>query len=179
MIRSLLTIAVLAVAVAAVGFTSERAGAADRQGEGLLKTGTMAPDWTLKDAEGESHSLSDYEGKIVVLDFWATWCGPCVKAMPGLQKLHEAYADKGVAVIGMNTSESADPVAFMKKKNFTYQLLLNADPVSNAYQVRGIPAFYVLDGEGKIVYSAVGFSPGHEKEIEKVINEELAKQTKG
>jgi len=179
MIRSLLTIAVLAVAVAAVGFTSGSAGASERQGEGLLKTGTMAPDWTLKDAEGESHSLSDYEGKIVVLDFWATWCGPCVKAMPGLQKLHEKYADKGVAVIGMNTSESGDPVAFMKKKNFTYQLLLNADPVSNAYRVRGIPAFYVLDGEGTIVFSAVGFSPGHEKEIEKVINEELAKQTKG
>ncbi|MBL0922781.1 MAG: TlpA family protein disulfide reductase [Phycisphaerales bacterium] len=179
MIRSLLTFAVVAVCLATITLVSGDAGAQDRQGRGLLKTGSQAPAWTLKDADGKEHSLSGFAGKVVVMDFWATWCVPCVKAMPGLQKLHNAYADKGVAVIGVNTAESGDPVRFMKENKFTYQLLLNGDEVASEYKVRGIPAFYVIDGAGKIVYSAVGYDPKHEKEIEKVINEELARNKKG
>ncbi len=180
MIRMLLTAAALAAVVVSVGFVTGSASAGDRQGKGLLQTGTMAPDWTIKDANGNSHSLSDYEGKIVVMDFWATWCGPCIRAMPGLQKLHEKYQNDGVAIIGISTSENdnADPAKFMADKQFTYQLLVKGDTVANTYRVRGIPSFYVIDPSGKIVYSAVGYDPSHEEEIEKVINEELAKVKK-
>src|SRR5258708_34172469 len=64
----------------------------------LLAVGATAPDWELSDADGKLQTLAQYRGKVVVLDFWATWCGPCTKVMPQIQKLHEKNKDKGVAV---------------------------------------------------------------------------------
>src|SRR6266567_2066513 len=71
----------------------------------LLAIGATAPDWELSDADGKLQTLAQYRGKIVVLDFWATWCGPCAEVMPQMQKLHEKYKDKGVAVFGVSSWE--------------------------------------------------------------------------
>lgn len=71
----------------------------------LLAIGSPAPDWSLKDAAGNSHRLADYRGKMVLIDFWATWCGPCKQAMPSIQRLHERFADRSVAVIGLSCFE--------------------------------------------------------------------------
>ncbi len=138
----------------------------------LLATGTAAPDWSLKTPEGRTVSLKDLRGRIVVLDFWATWCGPCKMAMPGIQKIHERFKDKSVKVLGMNTWErGGDPAAYMKKKDYTYGLLLKADDVAKAYHVSGIPTFYVIGPDGKILLSEVG--AGHEKTIVKTIEKAL------
>src|SRR5262249_7371157 len=91
------------------------------------------------------------------LDFWATWCGPCRAAMPGVQALHEKYKDKGVSVFGLNCWESGDAPGYMKEQKYTYGLLLNADEVAGKYGVSGIPTIYVIGRDGKVVYQSVGF----------------------
>lgn len=121
------------------------------------RVGEMAPDWTLKDASGKEHKLSDFRGKVVVMDFWATWCGPCRMAMPGVQKIHETYGGKGAVVFGINCWENADPAQFMKEGGYTYGLLLDGDGAAAAYSVSGIPAIYVIGKDGKVLYGSVGF----------------------
>ncbi|HUR21585.1 MAG TPA: TlpA disulfide reductase family protein, partial [Vicinamibacterales bacterium] len=123
----------------------------------LLRVGTMAPAWTLKDARGIVHRSSDLAGKIVVLDFWATWCVPCHRMMPALQKLHDDFSKQGVTVIGVSTSEQGgDPAQLMKDRGYTYQVLLNGETVSDAFHVGGMPVIYVIGRDGRIVYAEVG-----------------------
>lgn len=139
-----------------------------------LDVGSPAPDWALKDPAGKEHRLADYRGKLVVMDFWATWCGPCRLAMPGLQKIHEKYKDRGVTVFGVNAWESGDPAAYMKDNGFSYGLLLDADQVAADYGVTGIPAFFIVGTDGKLIFTGVGYSPDHEKAMERVISQHLA-----
>ena len=140
-----------------------------QQQQGVLAVGDAAPEFTLKDADGKDHKLSDYKGKVVLLDFWATWCPPCRAAMPGVQKLHEKFKGKPVEVIGVNTSENKDPVAYMKEKKFTYGLLLNGETIGDKYGIQGIPAFFIISPEGKLLWTQVGYDPAGEKEAEEVI----------
>lgn len=142
---------------------------------GLLAKGTEAPAWTLKDGDGKDVKLSDYKGKVVVLDFWGSWCPPCRAAMPGIQKIHEKYKEKGVAVVGMNyeRNAAANPAKFMKDNGYTYGLVLKADTIADKYKVNGWPTFYILDKEGKVLWSAVGHDPSHEGQMAKVIEEAL------
>lgn len=142
------------------------------------QVGEVAPEWQTADPEGKKHKLSDYKGKVVVMDFWATWCPPCRQAMPGLQRLHEEYKDQGLVVLGMNYGERAngDPVGYMKKNNFTYGLMLNSEEIAKAYGVTAIPAFFVVGPDGKVIHRAVGYSPAGEKELEEVIKANLPKK---
>ncbi len=141
----------------------------------LLKVGAEAPDWELKTPGGETVSLKSLRGNVVLLDFWATWCGPCKRAMPGIQKLSEHFKGKPVKIIGMNCWErgGGDPAGFMKEKGYTYMLLLKADDAATAYKVSGIPTFYVIGPDGKIVHAAGGFNPDGEKELEEIITKHL------
>lgn len=156
------------------GFEVREAEAPTRVARGRrpsgIPFGEMAPDWTLKDSNGKSHTLSDYRGKVVIMDFWATWCGPCLRAMPGLQSLHEEYKDKGVVIFGINCWESGDPEALMKREGFTYTLLLEGDSVAQMYAVSGIPTFYVISPEGRVAHHAVGFGPQMEEKLTEVID---------
>jgi thiol-disulfide isomerase/thioredoxin/outer membrane lipoprotein-sorting protein len=128
----------------------------------LLAVGSEAPDWSLKTPDGKTVTLKELRGKIVMLDFWATWCGPCRLTMPTVQKLFERYKDKPVVIYGIDVWErkpgrpAADPVAFMKEKKFTYNLLLEGDAVAQAYRVTGVPTFYIIGTDGKIVYADAG-----------------------
>jgi len=140
---------------------------------GLLAVGSAAPDWALHDASGKPVKLAALRGRVVVLDFWATWCGPCKMAMPSVQKLHERFADKAVSVFGVSCWESGDPRTFMKKQNYTYGLLLKGDEVAKAYKVTGIPTFYVIGPVGEILWTSVGFDPEHTEEIAGVIERAL------
>lgn len=108
----------------------------------------------------------------VLVDFWATWCGPCKLAMPGIQKVASEFKDRGVAVYGVNLRENADadPAKFMKDNAYTYGLLLKGDDMGKAYRVQGIPAFFVLDRDGKVVYSATGYSEDNEKKLREVVD---------
>ncbi len=165
------------------------------QANGTPKVGDKAIDWSLKDSDGKTVKLSDLKGKVVVMDFWATWCGPCRKAMPDIQKLHEEFKDKNVLVYGLNAWEKDDTKAdksgkkltaaekakgYMADQKFTYGLLLGADDVATKHGLTGIPAFFIIDTKGKVVYAESGYSPSHYAEMKKVIKtalDEAAKET--
>lgn len=158
-------------------FRSQRNGSMARRQKasgGKLQIGSDAPDWTLTSATGEEVSLKSLRGKIVVLDFWATWCGPCKMAMPGLQKLHEKFKDQPVAIFGVNCREKhPNPMAYIKKKGYTYGQLLKGNAVASAYGVGGIPAFYIIDKDGKILHIGRGFHPQMEAQMGRIIEEAL------
>ena len=143
-----------------------------QQDNGLLKTGSLAPDWTLTDKDGKQVTLSALRGKVVLLDFWATWCGPCKMVMPVLQKLHTKYQDKDVMIIGVNSYErGGDPIKFMKDNKYTYHLVLKGDQVAQTYKVEGIPTLYLLDKEGKIAFSQSGINQQLESKLEDLIKQ--------
>lgn len=142
-----------------------------------LPAGTAAPSFELKSPDGKVVKLADLKGSVVVLDFWATWCGPCKIAMPGIQKLSESFQGKPVQVYGINVweSEGADPADFMKKGGFNYGLLLAGDEVAKAYKVNGIPTFYIIGPDGKIIYSQDRYTKDGEARMTKAIEAALAK----
>lgn len=141
-----------------------------------LSIGDDAPGWNLSDSEGNEHTLSGLRGKIVVMDFWATWCGSCIKAMPKLQELHERFVEWGVFIIGISTWEGGDPAAFMLKKDLTYQLLVEGDEVAKAYGVSGLPTLYVIGPNGKIVYGEDGTESDSYDKLIQIIEEQLEKK---
>ncbi len=139
---------------------------------GPLAVGAEAPAFDLKDASGKSVKLADFAGQVVVLDFWGTWCGWCVKAMPMIEKVHQRYKDKGVVIIGMNTENDprADPAGFMRRNKYTYRLALNAEKVTREYQVTGYPLLYVVGKDGKIAAVEVGYSDTLDAKLSEVID---------
>ena len=122
----------------------------------LLAVGDLAPDWMLNDADGNRHTLSEYRGKIVMLDFWATWCGPCVRTMPEVQKLREQYSSNDLVVFGVNCWEESNPSAYMKQHGYTYGLLVKGEEITKAYRVETLPTVYVIGRDGRIIFRSVG-----------------------
>lgn len=94
-------------------------------------------------------------------------------AMPGLQKLHEKYKDKGVLVLGVNVFDEGDAVAYMKDQGYGYTTLLKGDEVARDYGVQSIPQFYLIGPDGKVLHHSVGFDPKGEEKLAKVIDENL------
>ncbi len=139
----------------------------------FLPPGSEAPAWELSTPDGGTLSLEDLRGSIVVMDFWATWCGPCRMVMPALQSIHEEYGDSGVVVVGINTWEDSDPVAFMEEEGYTYTITLDGDAVAEEYLVTGIPTFYVIGSDGAILFSARGADPANEEALLNIIEENL------
>ena len=141
-----------------------------------IEVGNRAPGWSFRDADGNMHSLDDYLGQVVVMDFWATWCGPCKMIMPDLQKFHEQYQSRGVVVIGMNGSErGADPAKFMRDNRYTYQLLVKTDPAMGQYARNGIPQVYVVGVDGTILHKHIGAVSGLDKQLANVVEPHLKK----
>lgn len=142
----------------------------------LLPKDTIAPSWSLSSVEDKTVSLSDFKGKLVLIDFFYKSCAPCILALPTLQKLHEKYNNKGLIVIGINpydTKEKDKIDKFLAKHKITYTVLLNGLNVAHEYNVSGYPTMYLIDKKGKIIYSIVGFGEESEKELEKIIIEKL------
>lgn len=131
---------------------------------------TVAPGFTLQDLNGKSVSLSDYRGKVVVLEFWATWCPPCRAAIPGLETLHNKYKAQGLVILAVSMDISEDwnfVKSFVKDYRMTYPVLKGTDAVASQYRVRAIPLLLVLDKKGNIVKQHVGYIP--EEDLEKEI----------
>jgi peroxiredoxin len=156
------------------GYADKLVTGTEPEAKGLLAVGSAAPDWTLTDPEGRPHSLKDYRGKVVVLDFWGTWCVPCQKTMPALQRLHEKFKDRGVVILGIAVGDrEGDPAGFMKRQGFSYGLLLRGDDVATAYQAVVLPTVYVIGADGKIVHAEFGFREKAEEGLTAVLERHL------
>ncbi len=120
--------------------------------------GRPAPDWTLPDLAGKKHSLKDYRGRIVVLDFWYRGCPWCIRAMPSLNALAQEFGTKALAVIGMNTDKELADARFVVEKLGLGYLNLRSGDLYKKYGVSGFPTLFVLDGTGRIRDIHVGYS---------------------
>jgi peroxiredoxin len=141
-----------------IAFYGGESPAPGTKGEGVSMIGMDAPDFTLSDPSGKTVHLRDLRGKVVIVDFWATWCGPCRALMPHLQKMHEQLADKGLTILGLDVGEGADTVAkFAKERSYTFPLLLDAEPqVTSRYFVQAYPTTFVIDRAGRIAFRDMG-----------------------
>src|SRR5262249_32574459 len=138
--------------------------------------GDEAPAFALKDPAGKEVTLASLKGRVVLLDFWATWCGPCKAAMPSIQKLHEKYKGKSVTVLGVNTWERGGPdlaAKYMEKSGYTYGLVVKGDDLAKTYGISGIPTIVLIGPDGKILHIAVGFAEGEEEHLAKLIDKAL------
>ena len=143
--------------------STTRAAPAERA---LLPNGSVAPDFVVKDRAGNPVKLSAFRGKVVVLDFWATWCGPCQESLPNTNAIAAKYASKGVVVLGVNVWDSQaefnkwlpDHKKFSAIKFAIDTKSQGQDVATKLYNVSGIPTQYIIDRKGKIVKSLVGYS---------------------
>lgn len=129
----------------------------------------IAPNFVWKDADGTERSLKDYQGKVVLLNFWATWCPPCRRELPDMVKLREEMASEGFEIIGVSVSEEPPPgktiaehvAAFARTQNMKYPLLISDDDLPNLYGgINGIPTTFIINGKGEIVKTLVGGQSG-------------------
>lgn len=129
---------------------------------GLAQAGNKrsAPEFSLLSTTGKKVSLSDFKGKVVIVDFWATWCPPCRKGIPDLVSLKKQYQDKGVEIIGISLDQEQtkdDVVPFIKNYGINYPVLYyNMKVISDYGNIQSIPTSFVIDKEGKIISSYVG-----------------------
>jgi peroxiredoxin len=118
----------------------------------------MAPDFALKGLDGKTVKLSDFKGKVVILDFWATWCPPCKAEIPGFIDLYKTYKDKGLVVIGAALDEEKKVRDFVKKYGVNYPVVLGDQETAQAYGgIRGIPTTFIIDRTGHIAGQHVGY----------------------
>jgi len=142
----------------------------------LTKVNKVIPaaDFELPNMDEEKKKLSDYKGKVVLLNFWATWCPPCVREMPSMERLHQQFDADNFKVIAINQMEDSDQVfAFTGQLEIdpTFEILFDSSSeVSQDYAVRGLPTTYLIDKKGKIRYRAIGGREFNHPEVVKVIN---------
>ena len=146
----------------------------------MIKVGTVAPDFAMQDIAGNAVKLADFQGKVIVLDFWATWCGPCKEALPHVQEIAAHYKEQGVVVIASCTSDTrAAFETWVKSTGSEYSDIHFAHDAQEKgldrasrklYGVGGIPAQFVIDREGKIAATVEGYMKG-----EKLLDAALAK----
>ncbi|MDH4162520.1 MAG: TlpA family protein disulfide reductase [Nitrospirota bacterium] len=119
---------------------------------------SAAPDFTLKDLAGKAVHLGDLKGKVVLVEFWATWCPPCRESIPGMERLHKAYQGKGLVVLGvsMDTSGLDEIRSFAKEFGISYPVLRGDDEVAAKYMVRAIPMVYIVNKDGMIAKQYLG-----------------------
>jgi thiol-disulfide isomerase/thioredoxin len=123
--------------------------------------GSNLPEFSVKDLQGQEISSADLRGKVVLVDFWATWCQPCKKEMPGYQKLVNLYSPRGFAVIGFKfdtMTDVQDPISFAKKIGVRYPLAVAADDLKQKFGgVEGLPTTMLYDRQGILREKVVGF----------------------
>ncbi len=140
-----------------------------------------SPMFSVKDVDGNTISLADLKGKIVVIDFWATWCGPCKKSFPAMQLAVNKYKnDPNVKFLFIHTWEREDnpteaAINYLKENNYSFHLIMDLkDPATktnnivSSYKVAGIPTKFIIDGAGSIRYKVTGFSGGDEAAVEEI-----------
>ena len=135
------------------------------------RVGEPAPDFQLENLAGQSISISDLQGKPVLLNFWATWCPPCRAEMPYLQQIYEEWSDKGLVLLAIDIGEGPSQIKeFLETNNLSLPVLLDSDKsVAQRYNITGIPATFFIDKDGTIQVKIIGAFP-NKTAIEKNLN---------
>ena len=140
------------------------------------QAGQRAPGFTLPDLQGKSVSLTDFHGKVVLLNFWATWCGACRGEMPSLKNLYQNLRNPDLAILTVNIDQQGASAVhnFLTQNDYTFPVLLDqSNQVSSAYRVRGIPATFLIGRNGEILWDCAGgidwSNPDLRTAIEKLI----------
>lgn len=130
-----------------------------------------APDFTLKSMSGSNVRLSELKGDVILLNFWASWCGPCRTEMPLLNKLHNKYKGIGFTVLGVNVEESnTAAIDFLDENKVSFPILWDSkNEVSKQYSVSAMPTTVMIDRDGQVRYIHKGFQDGDERIYKKVI----------
>jgi len=121
--------------------------------------GQLAPNFTLTDMQGQQVSLADLKGKVVILNFWATWCPPCREEMPSMEMLHRKYKDQGLVILAVNVEQEgmAAVKGFLQKTPYTFPILLDTEAeVQNLYKVFRFPESFIIDKNGNVVEKVIG-----------------------
>jgi len=142
----------------------------------VLASGTVAPDFKAETLGGGALSLAPYRGRIVILDFWSTWCGPCQRSMPHIEKIYRSVKDQGIVVLGICVWDSKPSFeAWIPENKDKYTFAFGYDPAgrdnassiaSKLYRVSGIPTTYLIGADGKIAGAFVGFGGDDDHRIE-------------
>jgi peroxiredoxin len=139
--------------------------------------GQTPPAFTLPDLDGNTVSLSDFAGKVVIIDLWATWCPPCKKEIPFLVSLYEEFKDQGLVIVGIGLDRGGASVLepFVAANGVSYHVVVGNDSVSRDYGVSGIPMTLMLGRDGLVASKDVGFAPSMESEMRARVIELLQK----
>ena len=128
-------------------------------------TGQAAPDFALKSASGENLRLSEYRGDVVMVNFWATWCGPCRQEMPLLDELYSRYGRVGFSLLGVNIDDnSSKAMNMVSELGVSFPVLFDSNKaVSKLYEVDAMPVTVIIDREGNVRHVHQGYKPGYEE----------------
>ena len=126
-----------------------------------------APEFNLEDQDGNFLKMSDYKGKVVIVNFWATWCPPCRKEMPSMQRAWEILQKEDIVMLAINVGEDSDQIfSFTAEYPVEFPLIMDRDSsVVNQWKVRGLPTTYIVNPAGQIVYQAIGDREWDSEEI--------------
>jgi len=128
-------------------------------------------DFTLMDLGGNEISLSDFNGKILILNFWTTWCPPCREEIPNFVEVYNEYGSKDVQFIGVSNEDISTLRSFVEDYNISYPILIDNANVMEKWEIRAIPTTFVFDREGHIIFKNVGMMTG--EQLENIIEDEL------
>ena len=135
--------------------------------------GNIAPDFTLTDMQGQQVSLSQFRGKVVIVNFWATWCPPCREEMPSMEKLYRDYQDKGLVMLAVNVDENGKQAVakFLQRTPHSFPILLDSENVAqNTYGVFRFPESFIIDRNGVVVEKIIGGRDWMTGSVFKLIN---------
>lgn len=185
----LLTAAIVVAALAFYGLRgdfsqNEQAPSVVQGGENklrleILKTPTPAPEFVLKDTAGNQINLLQLRGRVVFVNFWATWCLPCIEEMPAMEKLHQELQKDGLVILAVNFQEGPERIKeFLAKHNLTFTALLDHDgKVAERYQAWALPVSVIINKRGEIVARAMGSKDWHSDEALRYFRQLLAEET--
>lgn len=141
----------------------------------ITATAAPAPAFTLPDANGQPVTLADFEGKLVYVDFWASWCKPCRKSFPWMSELQARYQDEGLVVIAINLDEErSEADRFISTLDPQFSIVFDQQASSaGAFGVRGMPSSYLIDQRGELISRHIGFRDAEKAEIEARVRELL------
>lgn len=136
-----------------------------------LEANTPAPDFTLPDTKGSNQRLKEFRGNVVLLNFWASWCGPCRQEMPILDELHKKYEKLGFVVIGVNLDGNKSQAdKYLKDVDIHFPILYGGDSdIGEQYSIDAMPTTYIIDNLGNLRHLHRGYKPGFEDKYEKEI----------